>query len=91
MREGLRVRLIETEKTKNRLTTRIVEVFDDLNGIDLSWVGIKSLIRVERTGTRAGQPYHQVVCYISSLISYGTRIFLWYSRSLEYRKLPPLD
>jgi predicted transposase YbfD/YdcC len=50
------------------VTTRTVEVFDDLNGIDSSWVGIKSLIRVERTGTRAGQPYHEIVCYISSLI-----------------------
>jgi len=63
-----RSRYIETEKTKNRLTTRTVEVFGDLNGIDLSWTGIKSLIRVERTGTRGGQPYHEVVCYISSLI-----------------------
>lgn len=63
-----RSRYIETEKTKNRLTTRTVEVFDDLNGIHLCWAGIKSLIRVERTGTRGGQPYHEVVCYISSLI-----------------------
>ncbi len=39
-----------------------------MNGIDPSWLGIKSLIRVERTGTRAGKPYHEVVCYISSLI-----------------------
>jgi predicted transposase YbfD/YdcC len=62
-------RYIQTEKTKNRLTTRTVEVFDDLNGIDRSWVGIKSLIRVERNGTRGGQPYHEVVCYISSLIN----------------------
>ena len=39
-----------------------------MNGIDLSWAGIKSLIRVERTGTRGDKPYHEVVCYISSLI-----------------------
>ncbi|WP_193921729.1 ISAs1 family transposase [Desmonostoc muscorum] len=62
------LRLVEDFRTKDRLTTRTVEVFDDLNGIDLSWAGIKSLIRVERTGTRGGQPYHEVVCYISSLI-----------------------
>jgi predicted transposase YbfD/YdcC len=61
-------RYIETDKTRNRLTTRTVEVFDYVNGIDPSWVGIKSLIRVERTGTRGGKPYHEVVCYISSLI-----------------------
>ncbi|MBE9166689.1 ISAs1 family transposase [Pleurocapsales cyanobacterium LEGE 06147] len=56
------------QTTRNRLTTRTVEVFDDLNGIDPSWVGIKSLIQVSRTGTRADKPSHQVVCYISSLI-----------------------
>lgn len=39
-----------------------------MNGIDSSWLGIKSLIRVERTGTRAGQAYREIVCYISSLI-----------------------
>ncbi|WP_414573547.1 ISAs1 family transposase [Nostoc sp. CCY 9925] len=61
-------RYIQTEKTRNRLTTTTVEVFHDLNGIDPSWLGVKSLIRVERTGTRAGKPYHEVVCYISSLI-----------------------
>lgn len=62
-------RYIETEKTRNRLTTRTVEVFDDLNGIDPSWLGIKSLIRVERTGTRGGKRYHEIVCYISSLMN----------------------
>ena len=61
-------RYIQTEKTRNSMTTRTIEVFDDLNGIDPSWRGIKSLIRVERTGTRAGKPYNQIVCYISSLI-----------------------
>jgi predicted transposase YbfD/YdcC len=61
-------RYVQTEKTRDRLTTRIVEVFDDLNGIDPQWTGIKSLIRVERFGTRGGKKYHEIVCYISSLI-----------------------
>lgn len=39
-----------------------------MNGIDPQWAGIKSLIRVERVGTRGGKQYHQIVCYISSLI-----------------------
>ncbi|MEH1872830.1 hypothetical protein [Nostoc sp.] len=39
-----------------------------MNGIDLSWAGIKSLIRVKKTGTRGDKPYHEVVCYINSLI-----------------------
>lgn len=61
-------RYITTERTRDRLTTRTVEVFDELTGINPQWNGIKSLIRVERMGTRAGKPYHEVVCYISSLI-----------------------
>lgn len=58
---------IRTERTRDRITTRKVEVFDDLNGISPEWAGIKSLIKVERTGTRAQHKYHEVVCYISSL------------------------
>lgn len=45
-----------------------MEVFHDLNGIDPQWTGIKSLIRVERAGTRGGKQSHEIVCYISSLI-----------------------
>jgi predicted transposase YbfD/YdcC len=61
-------RVVETEKTRDRFTTRIVEVFHDFNGIDPEWTGVKSLIRVERFGTRKGKKYHEIVCYISSLI-----------------------
>ncbi|HIK08411.1 MAG TPA: ISAs1 family transposase [Trichormus sp. M33_DOE_039] len=61
-------RVIETERTRDRLTTRIVEVFHDVNGIDPAWTGIKSLVKVERIGTRKGKKYHEIVCYISSLI-----------------------
>jgi predicted transposase YbfD/YdcC len=50
------------------LTTRTVEVFHDLDGIDPEWTGIKSLIKVERVGTRKGKKYHEIVCYVSSLI-----------------------
>ncbi|MDZ8050158.1 MAG: ISAs1 family transposase [Aulosira sp. ZfuCHP01] len=61
-------RLVESERTRDRFTTRIVEVFHDVNGIDPAWTGIQSLVRVERTGTRKGKKYHEIVCYISSLI-----------------------
>lgn len=61
-------RVIETERTRDRFTTRIVEVFHDVRGIDPEWTGIKSLIKVERYGTRKGKKYHEIVCYISSLI-----------------------
>jgi predicted transposase YbfD/YdcC len=61
-------RYITTEKIRDRFTTRTVEVFHDLTGINQQWTGIKSLIKVERAGTRGGKPYHQIICYISSLI-----------------------
>ena len=50
------------------MRTRTVEVFNDLTGISKEWTGLESLIKVERIGTRAGKPYHQVVYYISSLV-----------------------
>lgn len=62
-------RYLTSEKTRNRVTTRTVEVFNDLTGISPQWVGLKSLIKVERIGTRAGKAYHQVAYYISSLVS----------------------
>lgn len=61
-------RHISAERTRNRVTTRTVEVFNDLTGISKEWTGKKSLIKVERIGTRAAKPYHQVVYYISSLV-----------------------
>ncbi len=61
-------RHIATERTRDRVTTRTVEVFNDLNGISNEWVGLKSLVKVERTGTRAVGAYHQVAYYISSLV-----------------------
>lgn len=62
-------RIVETEKTRDRHTTRIIEVFHDSNGIDPAWTGIKSLVRVERIGTRKGKKYHEIVCYISRFCS----------------------
>ncbi|MBD2604040.1 hypothetical protein H6G81_05730 [Scytonema hofmannii FACHB-248] len=61
-----------TERTRDRVTTRTVEVFNDLNGISREWVGLKSLLKVERTGTRAGKAYHQVAYYISSKSAFSS-------------------
>ena len=58
---------ITTEHRSERVTTRSVSVFDDLSGINSEWVGLARLVKVERTGTRAGKPYHQIAYYISSL------------------------
>lgn len=65
-------RYITGEKTRNRVTTRTVEVFHNLTGISQEWVGLESLIKVERIGTRAEKAYHQVAYYISSLVSSAT-------------------
>ena len=50
------------------MTQRTVSVFHNLVGISPAWIGIKSLIQVKRVGTRAGKKYHEIVCYISSLL-----------------------
>lgn len=42
-------------------------MFEDISGISSDWIGLKRLIKVERTGTRAGLPYHHIAYYISSL------------------------
>lgn len=42
-------------------------MFHNLNHISTDWVGLKSIVRVERVGTRAGKPYHETAYYISSL------------------------
>jgi hypothetical protein len=65
-------RYITAEKTRNRVTTRTTEVFHDLTGISSEWVGLESLIKIERIGTRAGKPYHQVAYYISSKVCSAT-------------------
>lgn len=83
-------RYIQTEKTRDRLTTRTVEVFDNLDGIDPQWTGIKSLIRVERVGTRGGKKYHEIVCYISSLIRTAKEFACGIRGHWRARKLPPL-
>ena len=55
------------ERSRDRFIHRQVAVFEDLSSISPQWVGIKRLIKVTRTGTRRGLPYHQVVYYMSSL------------------------
>lgn len=62
-------RFVAIEKIRGRTTCRIASVFTDLGGIDLNWLGAKSLIQVERIGIRAGKKYLQINYYISSLLS----------------------
>jgi predicted transposase YbfD/YdcC len=62
-----KTRYITREETRDRVTTRTVEVFHNLTGIHPQWKGIQSLIRVDRIGTRRKKPYHETVHYISNL------------------------
>lgn len=62
-------RFVDVEKTRGRITCRIVNVFLDLSDIDLDWVGLQSLIQVERIGIRSGKPYQQTNYYISSVFT----------------------
>ncbi len=45
-------RFVDIEKTHGRITCRIVKVFTDLKSINLDWVGLQSLVQVERIGIR---------------------------------------
>jgi len=61
------LRFTDVEKTRNRVTCRIISVFDDISKIDRDWSGVKSLVQVDRIGIRQRQPYQQTNYYISSL------------------------
>lgn len=60
---------VDVEKTRGRIICRIVNVFTHTSGIDFDWVGLQSLIQVERIGIREGNPYQQTNYYISSLVT----------------------
>jgi len=57
----------QEEQTRERVTRRSVSVLDQIPPLDPQWVGIQRIIRVERSGTRAQKPYHEIMFYISSL------------------------
>jgi predicted transposase YbfD/YdcC len=64
------------EKTRDRQSSRIVKVFEPPSDIDPKWTGVKSVVSVERIGTRAGVPYEQIGYYLSSLEPTSQRIAL---------------
>jgi hypothetical protein len=58
---------IAVESTRNREVERIVSILERPSTISQAWVGIERIARVERFGTRAGQPFNETVFYIGSL------------------------
>ena len=62
-------RFEQTEKTRNRLTHRIVEVFSPPANLNSSWIGVESVIKIFRSGIRGNHDYESdsPTYYISSL------------------------
>lgn len=59
----------QTEKTRNRLTHRTVEVFEPPLNLDSCWTGVCSVIKIFRSGVRGNHDYESdsPSYYISSL------------------------
>lgn len=60
------------ERTRDRCTQRTTSVFEELSGISSTWLGLRTLVKVEHTGTRRGKPYQHTAYYISSLRAQAT-------------------
>lgn len=59
-------RYIHYEKTRNRQTTRQVEVFAVPSNLDPLWKAANCVIKVERSGTRAGKDVKSISYYLCS-------------------------
>lgn len=60
----------EEERTRDRHTLRTVCVFSVPATKPFSlWTGLRSIIRVERTGRRGKEPYHEIAFFISSHVA----------------------
>ena len=59
----------QTEKTRNRVIRRTVEVFSAPSNLDSRWIGVESVIKIFRSGTRGDHDYQSPTptYYISSL------------------------
>lgn len=58
---------VDEEKTRDRQSTRIVEVYEMPKNIDPKWKSAGCVIKVERSGTRKNEPYNSKSYYLCSL------------------------
>jgi hypothetical protein len=58
---------VEVEQTRNRKTQRTVSGLEPDRSINPAWMGVQRMVRLERTGTRSGQPYAATMFYIRLL------------------------
>lgn len=65
-----------SEKTRNRLTHRTIEVYSPPSAIAGEWLGINCVIKVFREGIRGGKAYQSVqpTYYICSLSPHCSRL-----------------
>ena len=59
---------VQHERTRDRQTQRIVSVYNDVSGLDLAWSSARSLLVVQRRGTRAGEAFEHTSYYLSSVV-----------------------
>ena len=53
---------------------RKVEVFEPPKNLDPLWIGVGSVIKVERSGTRANESYQRIGYYLCSLSPQSNRL-----------------
>ena len=65
-----------SERSKGRFETRKVSISNDLSGISDEWIGLKTIIRVERTVVEKQITRNETVFYIGSFNTdaYGLNI-----------------
>jgi predicted transposase YbfD/YdcC len=62
------------EKTRDRNSYRKVEVFEPPQNLDPLWIGVGSVIKVERSGTRGNESYQRIGYYLCSLSPQSRRL-----------------
>ena len=62
------------EKTRDRNSYRKVEVFEPPENLDPLWIGVGSVIKVERSGTRGNESYQRIGYYLCSLSPQSRRL-----------------
>ena len=62
------------ETTRDRNSYRKVEVFEPPENLDPLWIGVASVMKVERSGTRGNESYHSISYYLCSLSPQSRRL-----------------
>ena len=65
---------VEHERTRDRDSNRIIEVYEVPENIDPVWIGAGCVIKVERSGTRGSEPYSSISYYLCSLPPLSRRL-----------------